>query len=246
MTIILGFCGRRGSGKSTLARHVVDNAVRLFPRLVATVDYPGGHSKTGVDVRRYAMAQALKEFCINVLGLPRDKVCGSDDDKLELTRYRWEDLPHYPYIVEEYRRKRGPGRYPWLAKRVPPPAGLMTIRQVLQEFGTGVVRRMWADAWNQACLAMIARDVPAVATIEDVRFPDEVAAVTRAGGLVFYLPRSPHADAHSSELSVEKCRELCTHNLYNDVLSQERSLKMFESALARHTAGVDARERGFA
>lgn len=217
MTVILATSARKQGGKGTLCAFLARNAGVLF-----------GRGPAVPTAKVYSMAGPLKRFCHEVLGLTHEQCWGTDADKNSLTRYRWEDLPHYPYVLERVRAEveelydRVDGTFPWWDRlidrvlRLRPlvvekwadiraPKGLMTARQVLQEVGTGIFRRMWADVWNQACVAAIRRDNPDVALIDDVRFPDEAEAVKAAGGLVFRLTRAPFkaADEHASETAMD-------------------------------------------
>jgi hypothetical protein len=139
--------------------------------------------------REYALADALKSICIDVLGLNRALCYGSNDDKNTLTHLKWEDMPGLSevYSGEELAAKRG----------------LMTVREVLQYVGTKVFRRMFDPCWINACFARIAADNVRIAVITDVRFPNEVVAIQSRGGYVVRLSRAIHKDADSSETALD-------------------------------------------
>jgi hypothetical protein len=244
MTLIIGLSARKQGGKGTLAEFLTANGGYLFgfkPGFDGYGNYIVEHG-TPSWVKVYSMAGPLKETCVNVLGLSPRQCYGSDEDKNSPTRYRWEDLPHYTTLVNEARERawrellgNGPSYtvYPGFSEElgrlssIYTPAGIMTARQVLQEVGTGIFRRMWADVWNQACLRAIRRDNPDVAVIDDIRFPDEADAVLGAGGVVYRLTLAPFAkkDEHKSETSMD------AYNRFTGVVGNAR-LPIRESCLA--------------
>lgn len=216
MTIIIGFSARKQGGKGTMCKFIEKNADALF----------GG---IGMKVKTYSMAGPLKETCRKVLGLTYEQCYGTDDDKNSLTKYLWENMPHYPRLLEKEREKARleiekeyENKWPIVrlidnlmgvpASRVENmvwfriPKGQMTARQVLQEVGTGVFRTMYANVWNEACIRAIKEDNANVALIDDIRFPDEAEATKAAGGKVIRLTRAPFAaqDEHPSETSMDK------------------------------------------
>jgi hypothetical protein len=85
----------------------------------------------------------------------------------------------------------------------------MTVRQLLQFFGTDVVRGIWGDAWINAWKNRIQQTVASQKSlkyilISDVRFMNEVEAVRALGGRVIRLTRNPHPDdGHSSETELD-------------------------------------------
>jgi hypothetical protein len=219
--ILVGFSGKKQAGKGEACKFLTENAGVLWP---------------GASVRKFSMAGPLKRFCVEILGLEPEQVYGTNEQKDSLTRYRWEDLPHYADICRgvdqhnmtvkcwrsehyEWGEVRHPvyaywnyeGTYPHRNK-LPGyreyPSGQMTARQVLQEVGTGIFRRMWSDVWNQACLREIRNSGVDVAFVDDVRFPDEVFAMQAAGGFVLRLPRDVFGgqDVHESERALDRDR----------------------------------------
>jgi len=81
---------------------------------------------------------------------------------------------------------------------------LREVRRLLQDYGVGIRETVDPEAWIRAAFKKVdAVDGPVVIT--DVRFPNEVAAVRRARGLLAYVenPRIPDSgDTHVSEVSV--------------------------------------------
>jgi len=82
-------------------------------------------------------------------------------------------------------------------------SGFMTSREFLQYFGTDICRRIKPDVWTSACIQRIVLSGTQLAVVPDVRFPNEVEAIQKAGGKVIRLTRKPFEDSHSSETSLD-------------------------------------------
>ena len=67
----------------------------------------------------------------------------------------------------------------------------MTAREVMQYVGTDVFRKIQHDVWAGATIKKIDLEKPDLAVIADCRFPNEVDAIQKAGGLVIKLNRNP-------------------------------------------------------
>lgn len=189
--LIVGFCGKKQSGKSTCAKYAVD----FFSNQVITYEHPdGGKGYKTLKVAVVPMAGLLKQFCVDVLGLAVADVCGDDKAKSKLTQYRWEDMPHY--------EKLRPTWLEWLkGKRAP--SGFMTVRQVLQEVGTGIFRQMNMNIWVLAWLRYVKTLSADVVLVDDIRFPNEIDFVRAQGGKVIKVLGGHTNDNHVSENSVE-------------------------------------------
>ncbi len=208
MTKLIVLAARKQSGKTTLARFITQNANVFWPK--------GGEATN--DARIYNFAGPIKEFCHKVMGLTYEQCYGTDAQKNTETQYRWEDMPHYPRILEKLRqegeairskaswfeRTFGSITENYLAMKTP--AGLMTARQILQEVGTGIGRQLDHSLWTTATFSAIRRDAPDVAVIDDCRFPEEADGGWKEGGVVIRLERAPlrGQDQHASETSLDK------------------------------------------
>lgn len=131
-----------------------------------------------------SFAAPIKWICGRVLGLDEDAVYGDDAAKNAATRYRQQDMPHWcERCCDEEEGER-----------------LLTIREVMQQIGTEVFRRMDPDIWVNALFREAARYSPLdTLYIDDVRFPNEAEAIRRRGGLVVRLTRGQADDNHVSE-----------------------------------------------
>jgi len=174
--ILIGIVGKKQSGKSTLAKSLIN-----------------------VGAKVYSYATPIKEFCHNVLGLTYEQCYGTDEQKNTLTKYKWEDLPHYSKMASDQVILKV-----FCKKDSDLPSGFMTARQVFQEFGTGMIRRMYKNVWIDYLFNQIKKDNVNLAIIDDVRFIDEAQAVKDNGGQLVKLLRGVTGDNHQSESELEK------------------------------------------
>ncbi len=213
--MILGLSGRKSAGKNTFAnwltgfamQHVVDLVdgykINDMGLLEVPVDLDGvvEYRAIRVDkstgwleenvypaVKQFAFADELKSICMKLFGLSWTQCYGSDEDKNSFTSVKLDDLSKTAGIS------------------ITPVEGseFATARQVLQYFGTEVVRKIHANAWVNATLKNVEAAGSQIAVITDVRFPEEVEAIQAAGGYVVRLLRNPYADKHASERALDK------------------------------------------
>jgi hypothetical protein len=175
VTKILCFSGKIGSGKSTLAVFVENNFHHLFD--------PGRFQ----TCKRFAFAGLLKELCVSVLGLSRADVYGDQAAKARPTGYRWKDLPHFrPALLPPARHE----------------ADHLSVREVLQQVGS-MFRTMDSHCWANACVRACFDSRVDLAVLDDCRYPEEVQAVHRHGGVVVRLLRSAEYHNHESETALD-------------------------------------------
>lgn len=81
---------------------------------------------------------------------------------------------------------------PWWAERLNMPN--LTPRYVLQVWGTEVARKSFHDDTWIASLENKLRKTSNDIVISDVRFPNEISAIKRAGGIVIRVTRGPEPE----------------------------------------------------
>ncbi len=214
--IIITVSGKKEAGKNTLCNMIaahIANKLDLVPGKqfgVSTggelgyptddgtefVDIGPGHTEESPlggprGVRILSFADLLKETCIRVLGLKHEQCYGRNHEKETLTHLRWDRLPLA--VRWRYRAK-------WCSW---PRSGFMTGREVMQVFGSDIMRAWWPDVWATATLQLAKSCVEPVVLICDGRFPNEIDATNAAGGLTVRLLRSPHNDTHISETALD-------------------------------------------
>ena len=210
MTRIIGISGRKQSGKSTTANFI--NGDILLNRgmiqsyhmdedgklVIKTEGEGGGFGVLDVTrkdrdfveyaekelwpyVKIYHFADTLKSLAVQLFDIPPRNVYGEDADKNLPLQYNWENMPTET-------SKTGP----------------MSAREFLQYFGTTIVRQINNDAWVQATVSNLRYEGSSVALIPDVRFPNEVEAIKKAGGTVVRMERDPFNDDHPCESALDR------------------------------------------
>lgn len=173
-------------------------------------------------LKAYSLADPLKyDVCMGLLGLSYEQCFGTDEQKNTPTRINWENVPgivtkdwldgtwgnilcdwkSYPSL-EEY---RDPGLEKGLntiklSYREP---AMMTAREVMQHIGTNIFREMLPDIWIDTTIRRIQQEMPELAIVTDVRFPNEVEGIQKAGGKVIRLTLNPHNSQHESETALD-------------------------------------------
>ena len=226
MTNIIGFSGAKQSGKSTCAtflhgyqlrfndvfeKFLMDEKGSLFVN-ATEIDENGqeveGLGMLDVDrqdeefleyasrniwpfVRSFSFADPLKSIAIQLFGLTEEQCYGTDEDKNTPINIKWENMPN---VINA--------------------SGFMTAREFLQHFGTDVCRGIKPDIWTSACINRILSSGTELAIVPDVRFPNEVESIQKAGGKVIRLTRKPHEDEHDSETALDGYDEF-DHVIHN-------------------------------
>lgn len=243
MTKIIGFSGQKQSGKDLscsfiIAKVLVETGVcersRINPETgELEISDVLGHTVGGLEwipfqddfvnvdavltdvgvVKKYALADRLKDICINVMGLDKKLVYGDDRQKNKLTKYKWENMPGVIVYAEDYEYDEIFGVLDsyGLANKFTfhQGTGFMTVREVLQYVGTEVFRMMNPDIWVDSVMSKIEKDNPKLALISDVRFENEIGLIKDVrGSVILGLERGKKkkVDSHTSEQApLDKC-----------------------------------------
>ena len=212
MTFILAASGKKQSGKDT-----------LLTGLTPFLESRGW-------VKYYSFADELKKFLISGLGLRKEQVWGTNEEKNQPTTYKWENLPTLirwewggfwgetangvnkqyqpPQLLESFSELESWFEYAQtdgMKKKFNLKSGFMTGRELMQVFGTDIMRRMFGDRiWVNALTRSIEQDNPTVAIIPDMRFPSEFIPIYEYGGFVMRLMRDvSQGDQHPSEIALD-------------------------------------------
>jgi len=173
MTVIIGISGKKQSGKSDLCNYLTQFAFSTYGLL---------------DVNFFSFASSFKDkICIDILGLSYEQCYGTDEQKNELTKYKWENFPDFISFNYPNRKK------------------YMTAREILQVLGTEIFRNFFdRNVWVDATFREIKKKSPKVAIIPDVRFPGEVERIIKENGYIIRLTRNILNDSHESETILDK------------------------------------------
>lgn len=213
---IIGISGKKQAGKNTAANYIhglvlkqlgiiEDFEIDSKGQLVIKTSVDGDSEYGLLDIARrddafvqyanhnmwphvklYSFADGLKQLCMEFFGLSHSQVYGTDADKNTKTKIMWEDIPT------------------WQNSSLNTNRGAMTSRELLQYFGTDVMRKMYNNVWVDHAISTIRTEQSSLAIIADVRFPNEVDAIRHAGGKVIRLTRKFQSDSHSSENALDK------------------------------------------
>lgn len=220
MTKILGFAGKKQSGKNTSANMVaatilhqvgyqtsIDNKTGNLLLLsednqLVNLDLTTRHKELRdwmeenifPFVKIYSFADQLKSFCINTLGLTVEQCYGTDEQKNSKTTHKWNVFRKFASkkTYEKINKENCWNKY-------------MTAREILQVFGTDVMRTIYRDCWVDSTLHTIDEEKVAYAIISDIRFPNEVVGTQKANGKVILHTRCPFKDKdlHESEHALD-------------------------------------------
>lgn len=143
----------------------------------------------------YSFADPLKRFCIDVMGLKEEQCYGTDEQKNTETEYLWDNIEIS--IRYRYGEKTNDGAIPR--------SGRMTGREVMQVWGSDIMRNMFSDTiWVNAAMKMIDRDNFPISFISDLRFKSEAEALLdRGNSYIIYLGRKVFEDTHISEKDLD-------------------------------------------
>lgn len=199
MSKIVLIAGRKKSGKDTLGSFACEQL-----------------KKEGYEVGIYHFADPLKRFCIDYLYLPENLVYGTDDDKETLTQYTWESMPNKEALRRKYaydRTEHGVCTYTAALKEFDDShKGFMSIRQVLQEVGTGWFRTLEHNYWVNRTIKLIEQDSPDIAIVCDTRFENEIVLPRNHFGkenvfAVRLTRNSGKNDNHPSETALDNYKD---------------------------------------
>lgn len=147
----------------------------------------------GYSSKIYPFADALKQVCVNILGLEYNQCWGENSDKNTLTRFKWSDLPMCGTDIAQIMQNKPMSRS----------SDYMSARDIMQVFGTNIFRRFYQDCWVQATIKKIKEENLDFALISDARFPNEINYATFYGPIVIKFTRNPLNNKHESETALD-------------------------------------------
>ncbi len=178
-----------------------------------------------------SFASPIKEFCLNVIGLSEKQIYGTDEQKNSDTHIKWDTMPDeiqkrydYPHRLKTIRRSLGS------KIDLPLPSKFMTAREVMQIFGTDVMRTFFDyDIWAKAPFQ---KDygTTQVIIIDDCRFPNEADMALKNDAILIRLGRNRLHDTHASEIAMD---DYDTHNYTYTIENQNISLEELEIITGR-------------
>lgn len=190
-TLFIVLSGKKQTGKDTAATFITKLLQGSGKRVVIS-----------------AFAEPLKRMCIEILGLNRAEVYGTDAQKNALSHIMWDGFPldiRLKYSKEYVGYDPGRGSSIEIRSQWLPRTGPMTNREVLQVMGTDIFREIYGDVWAKAPFNADWKDTDVV-ILADCRFPNEKKVTEDAGGIIIRLERSTGLnDNHASETALDEC-----------------------------------------
>jgi len=162
-------------------------------------------------VKLYSFAELLKETCINLFGLDRDCIYGSNEQKNKETKIRWSTIKKF--MKESYYDK----------------TGFMTHREFMEFFGTDICRAIIPTCHATSCINLILKEAPDYALITDCRFEDEVNLVKQNNGTVIRLTKTlgDNSTAKSEKINLLPDRKFDANINNNEMTIHEKNDAIF-------------------
>ena len=177
---IIGFAGRKRSGKGVLTEAVRSHL---------------GYENTEV----VTIASFLKELCCQLIGISTIEELNAIKDNGTIINARMDDrwvdillaathIPRHILMAEIIRK-----------------SVIYDVRELLQYIGTDIIRK-YAPDWhvNQMKKKILTIPVEKTIVVDDVRFPNELKALTGMGATIYFIARPSCMDIsnHSSETAL--------------------------------------------
>lgn len=162
-------------------------------------------------MKPFSCADYLKKFCVDVLKVPPDIIYGSQEDKKKLTAITWDKIPGYT------------------GKRT----GRLSGRDLLETFGTDVVRYMVSDGWAHALKNSILEYGSLHSIVDDVRFEDEIDELRSIDGKVIRLTlvtEESSKNTHISNCALDQYDKF-DYVIQNDKMTMEDTFRELISVL---------------
>lgn len=146
-------------------------------------------------VKGYYFADTLKMAVHHIFGIDLKLLYGTNEDKETLTDIPWNVMLNF--FSNSELKKIDPN----LFKRN------MSIRELLQQYGTRICRMMKDDCWITSCIRQIEEGDSNLNIIGDGRYPNEFKISKEKGFKTIKLKRRPYSDTHSSETDLDSIPE---------------------------------------
>jgi hypothetical protein len=156
-------------------------------------------------IKIYNFADPLKSALNLIFSIPFEKLYGTNADKEEPTDVSWKDMAKFlpPRSVSELKRTTRYERN-------------LTIRELLQYFGTNICRRLDDYCWVKSCMNQVVQEQPQLAVIADGRFITEFRTAHKYDAKIIYFDRTIEDNAdHESETQMH------SYNKYDAKISNQ-------------------------
>src|SRR5690606_18922160 len=121
---------------------------------------------------------------INIFGIDRELVYGSEEDKNKKTHIKWSDFAKLIPSEENFAKK-----------------GYLSIRELLQNFGTDVCRTLDDNCWIKSTYRKIEESPAKLCVVDDCRFENEFKYFKKKNAhLILLTKEETEESTHSSEI----------------------------------------------
>jgi len=239
MTRIIAIGGKKKSGKGLAGTYLSGlilssrNSIkdfRLDPKnsdhCINTIAGSRGSNNIHINdidpsiVKIYGFADKLKEICASMFNIDIKLLYGNEEQKNSLTDIKWKDVPGVVTDKEFYdkllawekrnHRKLGRNKFGQLPTSITyRPNENITVRELLQYFGTDICRRIFNSCWVNSLDYQIKQDKPEFAIITDMRFNNEfhyvnTSYLNKSVTVLLLRDINNNLDSHISENSFDK------------------------------------------
>ena len=207
--MIIGFAGKAATGKTTAAKHMaplMQKECKIIPMAMVLRE----------EVEAFLHAVGAEEFVPLVYGDQEDKVrvFYLDQSKAQMHCPYWEDFIAAHSDIQDR-----------------PEVTAVTVRRILQWWGTEYRREKDPDYWTKAWSRKISQfNLEMVhVLIDDVRFMNEMQTIKKHGGLVIKIERPGFngANNHASETSLDD------YDAWDYTIVNDSSLEQFQAKVER-------------
>ena len=209
---IIGFAGRKRAGKTCLSKYLTEK----YNGTIVTV------------------ADALKHLCCDLCGFKDIEELNTYKDKCTSWSFnKVKEAPRWAKIIcnevfVEYTDKE----YHEILKLIGE-IKTYTVRDILQFVGTDIIRK-YKPTWHVDKMVEAINNAPTdIVCVDDIRFPNERAAVEKLGGTVFFIVRpdlTVDVSNHESEISLT-WPEFEDNRIIINSFSKEFMFEQFDDAL---------------
>lgn len=208
---IIGFAGRKRAGKTCLSKYLTEK----YNGTIVTV------------------ADALKHLCCDLCGFKDIEELNYYKDNGTSYSFNPKKAPKWATIIcEQVFGEYTENHYNKVLELL---SEIYTynVRELLQFIGTDIIRK-YKPTWHVDKMVETINNAPTeLVCVDDIRFPNERAAVENLGGTVFFIVRpdlSVDVSNHESEISLTWPEFEDTRTIIN-MFSKEFMFKQFDDAL---------------
>ncbi len=217
--MIIGFAGKAASGKTTAAHYMAEclpGKVQIIPMAQVLRN----------EVEAFLRAIGAEKFVPLVYGCQDDKVQVFQID----TKQAHKACPQWAHFISAHSD----------IQKIPEQTAV-TVRRILQWWGTEYRRTEDPDYWTRAWATLVeSLDLSTIhILIDDVRFMNELSTVRCEGGIVIKIERPGFNGAgnHASETSLDDYTD------WHSVISNNGTLDNFKRQITKLTAELLVADR---